>query len=208
MSMARELIDLDMARAIPPLSNRAIYIVSPIAPMNSLSSQSRAFAQRFPTAPSLTTILSTMSTGSPKRWDTILLIHRLSPDVLPWLMRFSWITQLRQFYFIRIPRSIKLSCISPQLSAVDQRRPIGDGVEDSILVDPYRASREEVRWIRALAEQVGGPRAIMFERLTKYFDGKSAKEKILRREQVERAELEGMIEVFRKIGGIVVAEHW
>jgi hypothetical protein len=92
------------------------------------------------------------------------------------------------------------------MSALDKREE--SEFEDSILVDPFRATREEVRWIRALAEQVGGSKAIMFERLTKYFDGKSAKEKILRREQVERAELEDMIEAFRKIGGIVVAEHW
>jgi hypothetical protein len=59
-----------------------------------------------------------------------------------------------------------------------------------------------------LAESVGGPEGGMFERLGKYFDGKSAKEKILRREQVERSELEGMIEAFRKVGGIVVAQHW
>ena len=208
MSMARELINLDMARAMPPLSNRGVYIVSPLAPMTSLQSQSEAFAERFPSSPSLITILSTMSSGAPKRWETLLLIHRLPTEVLPWLMRFGWITQLRQFYFIRIPRSIKLSCISPHLAALDRRPVEHQDVEDSILIDPFRASREEVRWIRALAEQIGGPRGRTFERLCKYFDGKSAKDKILRREQVERAELEGMIEAFRKIGGIVVAEHW
>ena len=203
MTMARELINLDMARAIPALSNRGVYIVSPLAPMSSLQSHSRAFSSRFPSAPSLTTLLSTISSGAPKKWDTVLLIHRLTSDVLPWLMRFGWITQLRQFYFIRISRTIKLASQSPHLSPVDS-----EDIEDSILVDPFRASREEVRWIRALAEQVGGSKAIMFERLTKYFDGKSAKDKILRREQVERGELEEMIEAFRKIGGIVVAEHW
>jgi len=81
-------------------------------------------------------------------------------------------------------------------------------MEDEILVDPFRASREEVRWIRKLAEGLGGTEGRMFERLGKYFDGKSAKEKILRREQVERGELEGMVQAVKKIGGLVVAEHW
>jgi len=80
--------------------------------------------------------------------------------------------------------------------------------EDEILVDPFRASREEVRWIKSVAEGLGGTEGRMFERLGKYFDGKSAKEKILRREQVERGELEGMVEAVRKVGGLVVAEHW
>ena len=113
-------------------------------------------------------------------------------------MRVGWLTQLCQFYFIRIPRSIKLA-----------RDPLARGDEkDSILVDPFRASREEVRWIKALAQDVGGTEGRIFERLAKYFDGKSAKEKILRREQVERAELEGMLEAVKKAGGLIVAEHW
>jgi hypothetical protein len=90
---------------------------------------------------------------------------------------------------------------------------VGDGrvpeEQDTILVDPYRASAEEVKWIRKLAEDVGGVGVgRMFERLGKYFDGKSAKEKILRREQVERNELEGMVEAVRKVGGLILAEHW
>jgi hypothetical protein len=80
--------------------------------------------------------------------------------------------------------------------------------KDSILVDPFRATREEVRWIKKLAGEVGGFKGRMFERLSKYFDGKSAKEKILRMEQVEKEELEEMIEAFRKVGGIIIAEHW
>lgn len=111
-------------------------------------------------------------------------------------MRLGWICQIREFYFIQISKEIKISCGAPE------------NIQDSILVDPFRASREEVRWIKTLAGKVGGWQGGMFERLGKYFDGKSAKEKILRREQVERRELEGMIEAFRKVGGIVVAHHW
>jgi hypothetical protein len=194
--MARELIALDMARAIPPLNNRSTYIVSPVAPIHTISSTAQKFKARFPTAPALSTLLSTVSGGGPKRWDSVMSQHALSQDVLPYLMRLGWLTQLREFYFIRIPREIKIACGAE------------DDVADSILVNPFRASREEVRWIKLLAEQVGGWQGGMFERLSKYFDGKSAKEKILRREQVERSELEGMIEAFRRLGGIVVAQHW
>ena len=205
LSMARDLLALDIARPIPPLTNRAIYIVSPISPIDSLTSQSRTFKSRFPTAPPLAQLLSIVSSGPPKRWDTILTLHPTLPDcVLPYLMRTGWLIQLKEFYFIRIPREIKLQCID----AVDCKA-AETAAEDSILVNPFRASREEVRWIKKLAEHVEGSRkGRMFERLGKYFDGKSAKEKILRREQVDRSELEGMIEAVRKVGGIVVAEHW
>lgn len=194
--MARELIDLDMARAIPPLSSKGIYIVSPLAPIQAISSTTQKFKTRFPTAPSLSTLLSTISTDRPRPWADVLTQLPLPPEILPYLMRLGWLTQLREFYFIRISREIKIACGAP------------DDVESSILIDPFRASREEVKWIKMLAESVGGPEGGMFERLGKYFDGKSAKEKILRREQVERSELEGMIEAFRKVGGIVVAQHW
>src|SRR5271170_2029620 len=198
--MARELIDLDIARPIPPLSNRGIYIISPRAPIHSLSSQSRTFKSRFPPpTPPLPTLLSHISsTPHHHPWSYFLSTYRLPAPVLPYLMRQGWLTQLRQFYFIRIPRGVKVACW------VDGETE----VEDEILVDPFRASREEVRWIRKVAEELGGTEGRMFERLGKYFDGKSAKEKILRREQVERAELEGMVEAVRKVGGLVVAEHW
>jgi hypothetical protein len=205
LSMARDLLDLDMARPIPPLTNRAIYIVSPISPINSLASQSRTFKSRFPNAPPLPQLLSTISSGPPKRWEIILAQHPCLPEtVLPYLIRTCWLTQLKEFYFIRIPRRIKLQCID----AVD-RKAAETAAQDSILVNPFRASREELKWIKKLAEHVEGSReGIMFERLGKYFDGKSAKDKILRREQVDRSELEGMIEAVRKVGGIVIAEHW
>ena len=194
-----------MARPIPPLTNRAIYIVSPISPINALSSQSRTFKSRFPNAPSLPQLLSTISSGPPKRWDTILAQYPSIPEsALPYLMRTGWLIQLKEFYFIRIPREIKLRCID----AAD-RKTTETAAEDSIIVNPFRASREELKWIKKLAERVEGSRkGRMFERLGKYFDGKSAKDKILRREQVDRSELEGMIEAVRKVGGIVVAKHW
>lgn len=202
--MARELIDLDLGRAIPPLSNRGIYTISPLSPISTLPSQALAFKTRFPSAPSLTTLLAAISSGEPKRWDSILYQYDLSFDVLPYLMRAGWLVQLHQFYFIRIPRRIKLICIPNAL----ERRAAEDVAEDSILPDPFRATKEEVKWIRRLAEEVGGGKGRMFERLVKYFDGKSAKEKILRREQVEKGELDEMIEAVRNVGGMIVAEHW
>jgi nitrogen permease regulator 3-like protein len=205
--MARELIDLDMARAIPPLSNRSNYILSPLAPIHTITTFSREFKTRFPTSPNLSTLLSTISSGPPKRWDTVLLHHRLPSEVLPFLMRKGWVVQVRKFFFIRIPRWIKIACIEG--GSAEERRVAEEAAEDSILTDPFRASREEVKWIRKLAEEGGGMGiGRMFERLGKYFDGKSAKEKILRREQVEKSELEAMVEAFKKVGGIIVAEHW
>ena len=205
--MARELSDLDIARPILPLSNRATYIISPIAPIHTLSSQSRTFRSRFPTAPPLATLLSSISSGPPKKWDHYISQFHLSENILPYLMRLGWLIQLRQFYFIRISREIKLSCLDTTIS-IEERQLQEETLKDSILVDPFRASGEEVRWIKKLGEIVGGDKGRMFERFAKYFDGKSAKETILRREEVERWELEGMIEAVRTVGGIIVAEHW
>jgi len=203
--MARDLIALDIARPIPPLKNRATYLVSPISPINTLTFQSGTFKTRFPTAPPLPKLLSTISSGPPRRWDMIVAQYPSLPDsVLPYLIRTGWLIQLSQFYFIRIPREIKLECID----AVD-RKTADATAEDSILVNPFRASREEVKWIKKLAEHVGDSReGRMFNRLSKYFDGKSAKENILRREEVGRSELDGLIKAVQSIGGIVVAEHW
>jgi nitrogen permease regulator 3 len=187
--MARELIDLNLAKPIPALSLRATYIVSPLAPLHALSSHSRAFAEVVP-SPTLPVLVSSISAGQPRRWDSLVQEHSLPLTVLPWLMRNGWLTQLRQFYFIRIP------------GAISHLK------EDLILADPYRASQEEVRWMQLLAEKVGGTKARVFQRLVKYFDGKSAKEKILRREEVQRRELEEVITAFKEVGGIVVAEHW
>src|SRR5277367_2310863 len=115
MSMARELIDLDIARPIPPLSNRAIYIISPLSPIHSLSSQSRTFKSRFPPpTPPLPTLLSRISCSpTPLPWSHFLSTYHLPAQVLPYLMRSGWLTQLRQFYFIRIPRAIKVACRGP-----------------------------------------------------------------------------------------------
>jgi nitrogen permease regulator 3-like protein len=206
--MARELTNLGLAWALPPLSNKGTYIVSPIAPIHALSSQSRTFKSRFPDGPSLPTLLSAISCSpEPCRWDRFQSEFGLDPTVLPFLMRQGWLIPLREFYFIRVPREIKVGCIE----AVD-RVSAERETEDSILVDPYRASSEEVRWIKKIAEEVGKNgdevSARIFVRLAKYFDGKSSKEKILRKEQVERSELEGMIEAVRKVGGVIIAEHW
>ena len=123
-------------------------------------------------------------------------------------MRQGWLTQLRQFYFIRVPREIKVACIEGVADHDSAER----DAEDSILVDPYRATAEESRWIKRIAEEVGKGgdevSARIFGRFVKYFDGKTAKEEILRREQVEKSELEGMVDAVRTVAGIIIAEHW
>jgi hypothetical protein len=107
--LARHLIYWRRGRAIPPLRQRDTYIVSPNADMRKMKVAIPDFASRFPTLPSLPTILNQLS-GTPRAWFTYFPSrdHRDTyMRILAWLMRHGWVTQLRTFGWVRVSPEVK-----------------------------------------------------------------------------------------------------
>lgn len=106
--LASHLIYWRKARAIPPLHQRDTYIVSPNADMSKLVSAASKFAKIFPALPSLPKILNLLST--PRAYSTLIPSkdHKEAyMDILAWLLRDGWVTQLRTFMWVRVPPHIK-----------------------------------------------------------------------------------------------------
>lgn len=109
--LARHLVSWRRARAIPPLHQRDIYIVSPNADMRKLSSAVKEYESAFPTLPSLPKMLQALS-GIPRPYSSLIPSkdHKNAYfTILAWLLRGGWVTQLRTFAFVRVGSSLKIS---------------------------------------------------------------------------------------------------
>ncbi|KAI9653619.1 MAG: Nitrogen permease regulator 3 [Bathelium mastoideum] len=107
--LSGHLISGRRARAVPPLHPRDTYIVSPNADMRQLSAATEAFTLRFPTFPSLPKML-TMLSGTPKTYGMLMPSKDHRPayvEILAWLMRGGWVTQLRTFAWVRLAPEIQ-----------------------------------------------------------------------------------------------------
>lgn len=107
--LASHLIYWRRARAIPPLHQRDVYIVSPNADMRNLATSSQNFAKAFPALPPLSRLLNLLS-FTPRPYSTLIPSkdHKSTyMDILAWLMRGGWVTQLRTFAWVRVPAHIK-----------------------------------------------------------------------------------------------------
>jgi hypothetical protein len=107
--IASHLVYWRRARLIAPLSPRDTYIVSPNADFSSLPAAVTAYALRFPTLPTLPKVLSMLS-GTPRPFRNFIpsTEHRDAyMDILAWLMRGGWVTQLRTFAWVRVMPEIK-----------------------------------------------------------------------------------------------------
>ncbi|KAH7385834.1 nitrogen permease regulator of amino acid transport activity 3-domain-containing protein [Pyrenochaeta sp. MPI-SDFR-AT-0127] len=107
--IASHLVYWRRARLIAPLSPRDTYIVSPNADMTVLAAAINVYAQRFPTLPTLPKVLSMLS-GTPRPFRTFIPTaeHREAyMEILAWLMRGGWVTQLRTFAWVRVTPEIK-----------------------------------------------------------------------------------------------------
>ena len=101
-----------------------MYIVSPNADMRSLASATQAYASRFPSLPSLTKMLSMLS-GHPRPYSAIIPSkdHRDAyMDILAWLLKGGWVTQLRTFAYVRVPGEIKIAVRHKIRREEEQRR--------------------------------------------------------------------------------------
>ncbi|KAF2156034.1 hypothetical protein K461DRAFT_221379 [Myriangium duriaei CBS 260.36] len=151
--LARHLIYWRRARAIPPLHIRDIYIVSPLADMRSFSAATEAFERRFPGLPSLPRILQSLS-SRPLPYGYLIPSQDHKPvymDILAWLLRGNWVTQLRTFAWVRVSTEIKTKA-AIQAKKEEQRGsakgrsskrdstasgPSGTGLERQITNDSY-----------------------------------------------------------------------
>jgi hypothetical protein len=122
--LARHLIYWRRARAIPPLHQRDIYIVSPNADLSALPSATVDYARTFPSLPSLRKMLGTLS-GLPRPYSSIIPSrdHRGAYlEILAWLVRGGWVTQLRSFAWIQVTASIK-AAVAAEDSALPSSPP-------------------------------------------------------------------------------------
>ncbi|RYO28783.1 Nitrogen permease regulator 3 [Alternaria arborescens] len=144
--IASHLVYWRRARLIAPLSPRDTYIVSPNADMTVLPAAITVYAQRFPTLPTLPKVLSMLS-GTPRPYRTFIPTaeHRDAyMEILAWLMRGGWVTQLRTFAWVRITPEIKAQ-VAAEIEreerikkAEEARRELmsdNDSVADSLLSD-------------------------------------------------------------------------
>ncbi|KAI9790665.1 MAG: Nitrogen permease regulator 3 [Piccolia ochrophora] len=107
--LSRHLIHWRRARAIPPLNRSDQYIVSPNCDMTTLPTARVEYAARFPSLPPLHKMLAMLS-GSPRAYSTLIPSkdHRAAyMDILAWLMKGGWVTQLRTFVWVMVPARIK-----------------------------------------------------------------------------------------------------
>ena len=107
--IAKHLVYWRRARFIAPLHPRDTYMVSPNADMSALPHAIPLYAARFPTLPSLPKILSMLS-GTPRPYRTFIPTaeHRDAyMEILAWLLRGGWVTQLRTFAWVRVTPEIK-----------------------------------------------------------------------------------------------------
>lgn len=88
--------------AIPPLHARDIYVLSPNADLSLLPRASQAWARAFPLAPHLADFLAELSVAPRMyKWFCPSKIHRPTYlQMLAWLMRGGWVTQLCTFAYV------------------------------------------------------------------------------------------------------------
>ena len=130
--LASHLIYWRRARAIPPLHHKDIYILSPNADMRKLAAATSAFAKLFPALPPLPKILSLLSM-SPRSYHTLIPSKDHKPiymDILAWLMRECWVTQLRTFAWVRVPSHIKEAVNKTSASNHQDKSPAYHAVTD------------------------------------------------------------------------------
>lgn len=102
--LAQHLIHWRKAIAFPPLHAREAYIVSPNCDSRKLPAACVAWKRAFPLAPSLPSFLAALS-AAPRPYKTFAPSKDHRPtyiEMLAWLIRGGWVTQLRTFAWILV----------------------------------------------------------------------------------------------------------
>jgi len=120
--LARHLIYWRRARAIPPIHIRDTYIVSPNADTRNLAAATEAYDKRFPGLPSLPRMLQSLSTRPMQYGFLIPSKDHKDPymDILAWLLRGGWVTQLRTFAWVKVRPDVK-SKVAAQVRKVEMK---------------------------------------------------------------------------------------
>ncbi|GAB7352023.1 hypothetical protein MBLNU459_g2538t1 [Dothideomycetes sp. NU459] len=108
--LARHLIYWRRARAVPPLHIRDTYIVSPNSDMRGLPAATSLYSARFSALPSLPKMLQSLS-SKPIQYGYLIPSkdHKAAyMDILAWLLRGGWVTQLRSFAWIKVSPAVKV----------------------------------------------------------------------------------------------------
>ncbi|EEP78619.1 conserved hypothetical protein [Uncinocarpus reesii 1704] len=107
--LATHLIYWRRARAVPPLNKQDTYIVSPNCDLSKLPLATAAYEAAFPTMPSLPKMLAMLS-GTPRPYAYFIPSREHKDvyyDILAWLMRGGWVTQLRTFGWLKVDPEVK-----------------------------------------------------------------------------------------------------
>lgn len=125
--LANHLIQYRRAVAIPPLHGREIYIVSPNCDNRKLPAAGLAWKKAFPLAPSLPSFLATLSVAPrPYKIHAPSKDHRPTYlDMLAWLIRGGWVTQLRTFAWILVWPEIIYEVEYQLRAAANQKAKLG-----------------------------------------------------------------------------------
>ena len=232
---ASHLIYWRRARAIPPIHQRDIYIMSPNANMRQLEAAIALYATTFPTLPSLPKMLSNLS-GRPKALEKMIPSkdHKQAYfEILAWLMRGGWVTQLRMFALIKVSSAVKAqvaATIAAEEAESSARESSGEATskpgskgkkslnghtnynqpyQASVILSPHRASSLESRWIEAVGASIKDEEARQHWPLfTKYFTGYDALQKIPVREGMKRKKVWMLLDRMLEEGVLVGCRHW
>lgn len=129
-TLALHLVYWRRARLITPLNTRAIYIVSPMAPLESnFHRDIGRFARHFPTVPSLPLFLTLLLTRlrKPRSFSSIIP-SRDHKDIylqaLAWLVRSGYVTQLHTYIWLKVLKKVKMKVEEAlELGQVSRSRP-------------------------------------------------------------------------------------
>ena len=132
--LAQHLIYYRRALAIPPLHPRDTYIMSPNSDNHKLPADSKAWTEKFQYAPPLPTFLAALS-ATPRPYKALIpsKVHR--PDymeMLAWLLRHGYVTQLRTFAWVIVWPEIRSEALRPGSSGRLDRYPCRQPSEYSI----------------------------------------------------------------------------